>query len=238
MSFDPSFPTYDAFIDGLCESLCTTDYGQTYPDYARECDEFGSFDVDTAYIKHFLAGGLDPQDGLSKMIDCLCDGSRYAKEDGIIKHHIQPFLDAGAKLFSLTSKILYIPEIKSMNEFEDAIFCNGIEVRGDILDRFWQHLDHDYVQSLTDWSAVRPKYWEYIRGALPFLKKDEEPEAIPMAFYRYYKYLSDYLRGEHLRFAGSKYEEGERGLAKKEFMERMCCEDNNCMNADSDSNNV
>ena len=224
MSFVPSFPTYDAFLAGLCESLSTEFYSETYPDYARECNESGSFDVDADYIKHFLAGGLDPQEGLSKMIDCLCEGSRYAKEYGVVKCHIQPFLDAGAKLFPLTAKVLYIPEIKSMYEFEDAVCCNGLEIRGIILDTFWQHLDHDYVQSITDWSAVKPKYWEFIPGAIPSRKV--EPEKIPMAFYRYYKFLSDYLRGEHLRFAGSKYEEGERMYAKEQFMEKMMSEEN------------
>ena len=221
MSFVPSFPTYDAFLAGLCESLSTEFYGETYPDYQRECDEFG--DVDADYIKHFLASGLDPQEGLSKMIDCLCEGSRYAKEYGVVKCHIQPFLDAGAKLFPLTAKVLYIPEIKSMYEFEDAVCCNGLDIRGIILDTFWQHLDHDYVQSITDWSAVKPKYWEFIPGALP--SRDVEPEKIPMAFYRYYKFLSDYLRGEHLRFVGSKCEEGEREYARQQFSEKMMSED-------------
>jgi hypothetical protein len=212
MSSFSSFSSYDNFLSGLAESLNTEFYGETFPDYEHECNEFGSYHVNEIYINNFLGGGLDPQEGLSKMIDCLCENSRYAREAGVIEHHIRLFLNAGAKLFPLTPKILYIPHIKSMYEFEDAIFCNGIEVRAAIIDSYWNHLDQNYIASVTEWSAVKPKYWE-------FISLNETPA---IAFYRYYKCLSDYLRGEHTRFTGNRYEEGERMLAKQEFMDRMC----------------
>jgi hypothetical protein len=126
-------------------------------------------------------------------------------------------LEAGAKLFPLTSKILFIPKIESMEEFEEAISDNGIDVCTIILDSFWKHLDLDYIQSLTDWKPLRPKYWEYIRG----VSGESNPENPQMAFYRYYKFLSDYLRGEHLRFDGSKNGEAKRLRAKEKYIDRM-----------------
>jgi hypothetical protein len=227
MSFVPSFPSYETFLAGLGESLSTEFFGDTYPKYYEECNEFGGFIVDAAYITHFLKEGLDPQVGLEKMVDCLCEHSRYALEHGVVSRHIDPFLAAGANMKPLTHKLVYIPQIKSMHEFEDAMFSEGIAVRAAILDTFWKYVDHEYIQAITDWSTVKPKYWEYIPGAFlgQFLGqrgwKEVEPETLPMAFYRAYKCYSDYLRGEHERFAGSKYEEGERYNANREFMEKM-----------------
>ncbi len=212
MSSFSSF-SYDNFLSGLAEALRTEFYSDTYPDYYHECKEFGTYHVNEVYINYFLANGLDPQEGLSKMIDCLCENSQYTRDDGIIEHHIRLFLNAGANIFILTPKILYIPHIKSMYEFEDAIFSNGIEARASIIDCFWKLLDREYIASVTDWAAVKPKYWKYI----------SLEESLPMAFYRNYKCLSDYLRGEHDRFAGNRYEEGERMLAKQEFMNQMSC---------------
>lgn len=199
----PSFPTYDAFLVALGEMLSTEFYGETYPDYSDEHETMG--DVDEKYILHFLSTGLDAQEGLSKILDCFFNNTRYAQESGLIKRSIRSFLDAGASLYPLTSKIVAIPT----GDLEEG--SSSIEVRSSILDTFWNYLDQEYVQAITDWASVKPTYWEYIPG-------NEEPT---MAAYRYYKCCSDYLRGEHQRYAGCEDEEKKRVYAKIQYMNAM-----------------
>lgn len=206
----PSFSTYDAFLAGLGESLVTEFYCETYPDYAEECETMD--DVEAKYIRHFLAAGLDAQEGLSKILECFFNNTRYAQEGNMLTSCIQPFLDAGASLFPLTSTIVTIPS----GNLEDE--STSIEVRSRILDAFWRHMDQEYIQGITDWTTVVPKYWEYI--------STEDTPFVAMC--KYYKCCSDYLRGEHMRFAGLEDEEGLRENANREYMDAM-------MDGDGDS---
>jgi hypothetical protein len=212
----PSFPTYEAFLAGFGESLSTDDYVATYPEYYEECEDANTNDK---YIAHFLKGGLDPQTGLEMMLDCLITHPRYAGE--AYDFAIDPFLAAGASLTPLTPRLLHIPNITSMCEFEDAIFTNAVELCSAIMDHYWTQMDHAYVQQIADWSVVVPKYWEYITG-------DVEPRA---AFLSAYKCFSDYLRGDHTRYAS----ETKRRMAKQKFMQRMMGEG---MSAEIDEEDV
>ena len=203
----PSFPTYDDFLSAFGVSLNIENFVEIYPEYSDEFDN--DVDINLKYVSHFLEGGLDPQVGLEKMIYCLIMNPRYAVE--AVDYIIDPFITAGASLTPLTSCLFQIAATATAtvtattaNMIEDVV--PSIDVCAAIIDRYWRQMDAAHVQSVTDWSTVVPKYWEYIKNV-----------DLRTAYLMYYKCCSDYLRGEHTLHRS----ELKRAHAKQKFMQRM-----------------
>ena len=155
------FKTYDDFLEGLEFSLCTEYYMDTYPEYYKE-SQCSNENIDLVYIKHFLTYGLDPQDGLIKMLNTLYNGNRYAKD--VIFEYVNEFIKHGAKIYDLTESIFYVQidlnEIHTKDDFEDYLDTNSITTRALVMKHFYEYLNKKYINSVVNWSELTGKKWE------------------------------------------------------------------------------
>ena len=158
---------------------------------------------------------LNPQAGLEQMVDSLMANPQ--QDVGML----DPFISAGASLTLLTPRLFAPISIKTMREFQDAA-VPAIEVCATIMDRYWHQMDHTYVQTIADWSAVVPKFWAYIG-------MNAEPRDACLS---YLKCCSDYLRGTHTLHAT----ETERAHAKELFMQRIVYDDDVCRSCGTELN--
>lgn len=174
-----SFKTYQDYLLGLKESLLTAFYGDTFPEYEKECDE--QENIDTIYIQHFIQNGLDVNEGLGMMIDTICSAPRWATKD-TIKKLIQPFINSGANINLFKHQIFFVPYITDINQFEDA--TDTIYVRSIIINQY-NYILGLYINQIYNWDNVQPLNWEDI---IDYYQKNKCDD-MDYPFLQYYKYL-------------------------------------------------
>ena len=185
--FNFHFKTYEDYMRALAESFIS-EFHEEYPEYREEMDGMAKLgiDIDETYIRHFLNSGLDPQTGMEKMIETMTANARYSGESVYL---LKFFIDAGASLYDLTEKIFCVPDVPDVKYVEDAIYDHGLEVRLQIIDKYAEHLNQDYIKDYTDWTKIQAILWEdVIFGA----NRDSiDPKLV---FLQHYKYSSKYIQ--------------------------------------------
>lgn len=162
-----AFTNYNDFIKGLACSLSSEFFDTEFPEYENEISTIDDDDdVDVLYVKKFLREGLNPQEGLEKLVDMLLDNHRYAHEIDI-ENLTSPFFDAGASLGPLTRKLFYIPNLDrfehTLDGLEDVIEESGVEIRGLIMKQLPYSLDKDVIREIVPtrvWNSALPIDWE------------------------------------------------------------------------------
>jgi hypothetical protein len=189
MDVSTVFKNYDHFLKAFIEYHSTEFYGDVCPEYRKMNDTHGEHNQ--LYITYFLENGLDPQEGLSKFIDALAECSRYGY-DCDYDEEINLFISKGASLKPLTASLMATYDSSELEDFNGRLM-----MRMKIADSFWDDLDHDYIQSLTDWASIKPKYWEYLVFDYEYDngKEIEKTDNIPESLwcYSYMKYCTNKL---------------------------------------------
>jgi hypothetical protein len=209
--FRPLINTYDRFLEAFVWRYSTSNPNPVFPEYQAQIDaennssdiQYGIDDVETLYIKHFLANMPDVQEGLVKYIKAVCKCCRYGRDDyyycdgdyskSAFVRHIKLFIERGASIKPCTA---YLMKTFDPQYLED--FSTIIEMKMPLVDAFWDDLDQDYIYSLTDWKTIKPAHWETIVSGLdmedgyPLTATERENE--PAWFYMYMKYVSKKLK--------------------------------------------
>jgi hypothetical protein len=200
MKFSPLLKTFDDFLGAFVEVHCTEFYMEKYPQYHKQNEHIYA-DVDAFYIAHFLNEGIDPQESLAKFLKALSKCSRYGRNENNA-HYVKMFIHKGANIKPLTK---YLFKIYDPYKLED--FNGRVQMRMRVVDSFWKDLDHDYINSLTDWSVIKPKYWEYLvydydsddrdgdKDEDENKKNAEDKQDEALWFFSYMKYCSQMLNG-------------------------------------------
>ena len=140
---------WKTFYEAFKCSLDTEFFGEEYPEYEEYIDE----EEDESIVKHLLANGCDPQEGIDGMMDALLFSSRYVSDQiDTIQKCMKLLFDAGAKLDG--TKVFARTYDPSEATLEDEV--NNYYSRA-VLAMF---LDPQVY--VADWNEIQPKYWEDI----------------------------------------------------------------------------
>lgn len=193
MEFIPAIDNYDKFLEALVWSYTTSNPNDSYPNYQKQVDNICSGELNSLYIQYFLNNGLIAQEGLLKYIKAISNCARYGRDDDTLIENIKLFIQHGASIENCTEYLMktYDPP----HYLED--FADKILMRMKIVDAFWEQLDHDHINSLTDWKLITPAHWENIVYGYDVDEYDvtsSERENTSVWFYMYMKYASEKLK--------------------------------------------
>lgn len=157
------FDNWESFYAAFEEANSSEFYAESYPEYAAylESDD-GS---DELIIKKLLLTEK-AQDGLDRLVRAVLNGSRYVCESySAVKHYIEMFLEAGAKITDDTISPLWMRTFDNSDDedddddIEDEIQNYGARamliVQMEELVPTWR-----IAKFISGWSSIEPQYWE------------------------------------------------------------------------------